>query len=451
MNRLGTSRARRWEGALRSGFLALSLALLPLACGGHTGADAEGGGGSGTGGETGSGGSGGSDATGSGGSGGGSNGDAGTATCDVLDQLLSEGTSATGETCEVATAPGLGFIVPDDWYNIEHLVATDEGLWFSGYDSDAGGFVSALSFDGEAEVAFTMADGGVSALTLVGGDTLVAAGMIGNDADDSTPQSIYLRRLTLDGDELWTARFDSPQHYVAALAPGPDESVYVATTAGNQDPPSGGSFLRRYDAAGNLERDIDLNGDGYLFVDDMTATEEGALYALVRLPDAQSTFLRALGDDGEALWELPQEELGCGCYKLSAATDGDLYVAGSAGGVYGDLSLARVSPGGEVLWTSIVSHGPYASVGDLTVTENGAYLFGFFNEGPDSRNDALAVHFGPDGEQLSLTTKAGSNSALLWAAASTPAGDVFVAGYAGPGYSGSGDPHSFVMAWPSAP
>lgn len=361
---------------------------------------------------------------------------------------MSDGTSTTDTSCE--PAPGLGLLELGDWDQPEALVATDEGLWVAG-GGISGAFVSAISFDGKAEVLFTMANARASALTLVGGDTLVVAGRIGGDPNDPAQPGIFLRGLSLDGDELWAVRFGSwPSSYVAALAPGPDESVYIAGTTDHAPAdPNGGPFLLKYDAAGNLERSIDLDANGYLSVEDMTATEEGALYAAVRVDYTASPVVRALGDDGEVLWELSSSLLGCSfCNELFAGDDGDLYVAGTSDG---DVSLARVSPGGEVLWTSIVPHGPSDEVGVLTVTGDGAYLFARSFEGTDSESHLLAVHFGPDGEQRDIEATEGPRTEMVSAAASTPAGDVFLAGVSMPGFNSRGRTRAFVMDWPEAP
>jgi len=361
---------------------------------------------------------------------------------------MSDGTTTTDTTCE--PAPGLGLLELSDGDQPKALVATDEGLWVAGgRKSDA--FVSAISFDGRAETLLTIANARASALTLVGGDTLVVAGRIGGDPDDPAQHGIFLRGLSLDGDELWAVRFGSwPSSYVAALARGPDESVYVAgTTDDAPADPNGGPFLLKYDAAGNLERSIDLDTNGYLSVEDMTANEAGALYAAVRVDYTAAPVVRALGDDGGVLWELPSQQLGCSfCNKLFAADDGDLYVAGTS---KGDVSLARVSPGGEVLWTSIVAHEPSDEVGVLTVTADGAYVFARSFEGTDSESHLLAVHFGPDGEQLNIDATEGPRTEMVSAAASTPAGDVFLAGVSMPGFNRTGRTRAFVMDWPEAP
>ena len=166
-----------------------------------------------------------------------------TVACSVLDELVREGPTAPDPTCE--PDPGLGFIELGEGDRPGALVATAEGLWLTG-GSDSGAFVSAISFEGEVTELITIADAHVSAMTLVASDTLAVLGTIGHDPEDPTLADVFLRRLTLDGTELWAVRFGNESRiYPAALAEGPDESVYIA---GSGD----GNFLRKYDAAGNL-------------------------------------------------------------------------------------------------------------------------------------------------------------------------------------------------------
>jgi len=371
--------------------------------------------------------------------------------CSIAEQLVTAGTSTTDATCE----PRL--IGSGDDVAAYALVATEDGLWVAG-TNESEGFVSTVSFDGLEEVVLTIADARPTELALVGGDTLVVAGTIESD--------VFLRRLTLTGDELWAVRFGSDEtDYVAAVAEGPNDSVYLAGgTGGDLDGAGAGPFVRQYDATGNLLQNIVVDGP---YLSDMTANKEGAIYLTFATADPDgrvSSFLRALDEDGVPVWEVGPEELGCReCSELFATADGDLYVAGRNLGDFGgdpdtgpasDVSLARVAPSGEVRWKSIVSYAPSDVVEALVVTDDGAQVFGstYLDSGSESLAEAIAFRFGPDGEQLSLELREGPEHDQIQAATATPTGDVFVAGITAT--SGQLFPfvrHAFVVAWPPTP
>jgi hypothetical protein len=119
-----------------------------------------------------------------------------------------------------------------------------------------------------------------------------------------------------------------------------------------------------------------------------------------------------------------------------------------------DVSLARVSPTGEVLWQSVGSHAPENYVQALTVTVDGAYVFGeaFYDTSSDAWSDLLGIQFDLNGQQLDAFTMGGTRGESIEAAAATPAGDIFVAGGTAHTHPGIlGKHRGFVMAWPPAP
>ena len=387
--------------------------------------------------------------------------------CSLAEVETTPGTSSQDTEC--APTEPFGFVDPSTFYIATALAVNADGFWAAGQNADYGLALYAITFEGEHELLLTSPPGtfaDVGSLALLGEDSLLMAGITNPEVNGQVDESeVYVRRLSLNGDEVWSRTFSSDgsgyESEVAASV-GPNETIYVAGTTYGEiaSPVVGGSdiFVRKYEGNGDVvwteQLDVEPNGDSLYGV---AAGPEGNVYFSSRRNNAElGTYLTALGDNGDVLWELDSADIGCGfCTDLATDADGDLYVAGTNPGSgtssynIADVVLTRLSPDGTIQWTSVVAEDTLQAVTALVLDGGVVHVLGG-SASPSSYevSDALRIDFDTSGQELGRYAWGGTAYEWISAGAVTPDGDLFVAGgvgnLIGPYYGSS----AFVAKWP---
>jgi uncharacterized delta-60 repeat protein len=217
---------------------------------------------------------------------------------------------------------------------------------------------------------------------------------------------LFLVKHAPDGTIAWQQTWEGPDQFGndegTDVATAPDGSVYVSgSTQGNRGDAlllkfsSEGALLwqRRWDSGGtDGARAVAVGGDGSVFVVGGTSGDN-SLFVLRFTPDGTLEWERRFGPasgDGLAL-----------------ASDGSIYVAGTAGragGVSGaDVVLLKLDSSGTLVWRRAYSGSEVADArGGVTVGPDGSIYVGGAIQASTQKVvvDALVVKFASDGALL---------------------------------------------------
>jgi uncharacterized delta-60 repeat protein len=155
---------------------------------------------------------------------------------------------------------------------------------------------------------------------------------------------ILLMKYDPNGNRLWLARYDTPDHandHARLLAVDERGYAYVVGTSRSSDRVD--LLLLRYDPNGNLLW-ARREGDAGRYPSDMAQDRWGNLYVIA---EAGGTWLSKYSPMGERLWTLPLPGWG---RKLTVDREGNIYVAGHEGN--NRYLLSKYSPAGQLIWQS---------------------------------------------------------------------------------------------------
>jgi hypothetical protein len=168
------------------------------------------------------------------------------------------------------------------------------------------------------------------------------------------------------------------------------------------------------------------------------------------------SYLTALDENGDFLWELGSADIGCGfCTDVATDAAGNLYVAGTNAGYsdtnysIADVVLTRISPEGTVEWSSVSADDAMQAVTALVIEGGVVHVLGGAGPVPGSDvGDALRIDFDTSGERLGRYVWGGTAYEWVYAGSVTPDGDLFIAGgvanFTGNYYGAS----AYVAKWP---
>ena len=251
----------------------------------------------------------------------------------------------------------------------------------------------------------------------------------------------------------WTRQFGTvADDSAAALAAGPDGSIYVAgytygslegSSAGGQD-----AFVRKYDANGNVlwTRQFGTAGVDYAYA--LTAGP-GGIYVAGWTTGAlegtnageQDAFVRKYDADGNVLWT---RQFGTASFDyaeaLAAGPDGGIYVAGQTWGPLGgiffgviDAFLRKYDPDGNVLWTQqIGTPGDDDSRGVTVGPDGSIYVSGWTTGALEGSNaggfDAFVRKYDANGNVVWTRQFGTTGNDYAYPLTAGPDG-IYVAGY----------------------
>ena len=237
--------------------------------------------------------------------------------------------------------------------------------------------------------------------------------------------TIFLAKHAMDGSVEWTRRFGGPHwgkltnsHYSYDHARG----TFTVDSYGN-------TYL-----AGSFGQNSILG--------------EGQPNEFI-MADNDVAFL-SLDEAGNLRWALTRTELGIGStalFPVGLAVDAEenLVVTWkdfrSFPGLHGEFLVTRISAEGNLLWTRQIEHaGIFHQFLDLATDKRGhAYVVGVFSRSvsiesitltspQDLQPDGYIAHFDADGKLLRVLQASGLGSQYFQTVATSPSGDVFVAG-----------------------
>lgn len=284
-------------------------------------------------------------------------------------------------------------------------VAADGTIWAVGStwgalggaptgESDA--FVVQLSADGErletwqfgsarADTAQGVVVDAEGALTVVGW----TEGALG--APSAGGPDAYVRRLTPDGDALWTTQIGgSGIDFAIALALDGADTVIAGTTDGQVGAPSGGGldwYVARVDVAGAL---VGVTQGG--------AALDDRAYALAARPgggvalagaSGQRAFVTAFDTEDRPLWTHTVDSGGEDfAQSVTVSPEGDLWVAGFTSGDLGtpnvgffDAFVQRLDAAGELEWTRRIGSAADDYAWSIVATADDALVVGGRTDG----------------------------------------------------------------------
>jgi parallel beta-helix repeat protein len=263
----------------------------------------------------------------------------------------------------------------------------------------------------------------------------------------------FVRKIDLDGNELWTHQFgtagDDDATSVAVGAAG----VYVAgwttgtfpgqTSSGSQD-----AFLRKYDSDGN-ELWTQQFGTSYADSADAIAVDASGVYVAGGTSGAfpgqtssgsQDALLRKYDSDGNELWTQQFGSAGNDDARALSIDTAGVYVAGSTSGTLPgqtnvggeDAFVRKYDPDGNALWTQQFGTTGDESADALSFDASGVYVAGSTTgtlPGQSSSGDvdAFVRKLDPGGDEL-WTRQFGSASADRGLAIAAGTAGVYVGG-----------------------
>ena len=211
----------------------------------------------------------------------------------------------------------------------------------------AGDMVLTPVWDFETSAATTGGDAAGAFALEPGGDIYVAGTTGSGDLEDS----IWLRRLTTDGAEVWASMdVAPPQSLVEVVTVAPGGSVFTAGSTFINDPSYGltsALFVGAYDLDGQLQWTDDTPTDPpnpFTQASAATVTPEGDL-VIGGNAGSGGGYLRRYDAAGNVVWTVPTI---ASVAALAGGADGALFVATVAG--IGS-SLERWDDAGTMVWS----------------------------------------------------------------------------------------------------
>jgi hypothetical protein len=279
--------------------------------------------------------------------------------------------------------------------SVARLDATGAQEWIR----DVGHATSSMTCDGIAADA---------------GGVYVAMSAIGSldGMDHQRGWDTYVRKLTLDGDDVWIRSYATNEAEIAESIATTNDGVYVVGWTISADfPRTEDAYIRHWDVAGNPLWTHFLRTDGWDIFSGVAADGTGAYVGWTDLTGTGSA-VRHYEPDGSIAWTTPIPAEESAVYDL-ALSGGTLYAAGGTQGAFPgtqnagayDAFLATLDPvSGTFGWVrqfgSDVSDEAYAvSVGPLGVYVagfTGGSLPRFENRGS---SDAFVRAYGFDGRR----------------------------------------------------
>lgn len=169
----------------------------------------------------------------------------------------------------------------------------------------------------------------------------------------------FVRKLDLDGNEVWTRQFGSTASETAIAVVADASGIYVGYNSGQQ------GFVRKYDGNGN---EIWLHAVGRSVQD--IALHNSGLFILGFVEGGPGNYLRKLDRDGNQLWNILTpvgEEI-----QWMGQNDEGIYLFGSA---IPNRFLRKYTLDGAEVWTRVLTFQdcPYSSlaVGPTTIILHG--------------------------------------------------------------------------------
>jgi hypothetical protein len=314
----------------------------------------------------------------------------------------------------------------------------------------------------------------------VDGSGVYLAGSVGGTLPGQTTAGnadAFVRKYSLDGDEIWTRQFGTTGADQANGIFADADSIYVVGTVAAALPgqvATGGTdaFVRRYDITGHevwtrqfgttlADRGLGIvvDASGVYAVGVVTVTGNASADAFVRRFDHDGTLVWTRQFGGESA---PGQPFGSDAALAVALDASGVYVAGSVGfrlpgQPTGDASNAFVRKydgAGTELWTRQFSTVGTDSALALSVDASGVYVAGVVattlpGQASAGQSDAFVRRYDFDGLEL-WTRQFGTAGADTAAGVVAAPGAIFVAGSVGgplPDQAATGLPDAFVRAY----
>lgn len=316
-----------------------------------------------------------------------------------------------------------------------------EVVWTNQFGSSSSDTADAIAFEG-------------SSVYVAGGTN----GTLGNLPNKGYIDA-FVRKIYIDGQEIWTHQFGTDAVDRALGAAGDGEGgVYVAGyTDGNLsgfDLPGSDAFLRRYGFGSVVAWTIQF-GTALNDIANDVAVGAGGVYVVGR--SGSFAFLRRYDANGNFVWK---QEFSVGLSTAIAdvtVVGSAIYVAGNTlGGDVAGVFVRRYDPSGALVWQSTFGTpgGTYAygvaSDGAGAVYVAGSTFYALPGQGTPAGFDAFVRRYDANGIE-GWTHQFGSpGNDEAQSVVADGGGGAYVAGYVGaalPGQASSGGYDGFVRAY----
>jgi hypothetical protein len=190
------------------------------------------------------------------------------------------------------------------------------------------------------------------------------------------PGNVYLVKINIDGDTLWTRIFDFGDY--GACVQQSDDGGYIITGASSThyETQKMDVFLIKTDEDGNMLWAKTYGGEKSEEGKSVIQTSDGG-YAVTGIVfnGSECTFFMKTDADGDTLWTKMYEG-GIG-YSVLQTSDGGYIIAGetaysSTSG--NDIMILKTDSDGNILWTSTCGGANYDSAQFIIETSDGAYI-----------------------------------------------------------------------------
>lgn len=261
-------------------------------------------------------------------------------------------------------------------------------------------------------------------------------------------QDVFIRKLSADGDHLWTRQLGTTAgDYANDVSVDDYGNVYISgNTRGSLVGQSAGStdgFIVKYDENGEQIWAQQLGAYLYDDAPGVSADPFGNVFARVTL--ASSWYVNKYDADGGLLWSEP---LGVSDhnhydYGLSADGLGNVYVTGATSGDLGgknagekDAFVSKYGPDGQLIWIRQLGTDSYEKSFDVSVDDNGGvyiagYTGGVLGDQGYGGLDAFVSKYNADGGLLWTEQLGTVSSDRAEGVATDGLGNVYVAGALG--------------------
>jgi len=277
-------------------------------------------------------------------------------------------------------------------------------------------------------------------LAIDGAGGIYLAGKVEGSLGGAGSGGAYLRKYDAAGNILWTDQFGTTTTQDSAYGVAVDGSGGVYVSAYLAEGP--GVFLRKYDTAGNAQWTKQVSDDGTYrgWGGGVAADTNGGIYVAGTTGTA-SMFLAKLDAAGNIAWN---KQFGAGWtdgYAVTLDGYGGIYVTGrtdgnlggtSAGG--GDAFLRKYNASGDVIWTKQLGTSAFDTGKAVAADESGGiFLVGYTTGNLDGTNaggyDTFLRKYDASGNVVWADQFGTSGIDLGLGVTVDESGSVFVTGY----------------------